>query len=179
MCLFFSWTLWIDLIFYINVYVHSFISVLTKAWIIKGTMAPIQNTIKWMSFWVKADYLAKWFMGCSTPDKTGSTWNLSKLLRMEKCVAKKGFFTISQAVQSLSWVWLFAIPWTAVCQASLSITNSRSPLKPMSIESVMPSSHLILSSPSPPVLNLSQHQGLLQTVSSLHQVAKVLEFTHH
>ena len=48
--------------------------------------------------------------------------------------------------QSLSHVRLFATPWTAACQASLSITNSRSLLKPMSIESVMPSSHLILSS---------------------------------
>ena len=48
--------------------------------------------------------------------------------------------------------------WTAACQASLSITNSQSLLKLMSIESLMPSNHLILSSPSP-ALNLSQHQG--------------------
>ena len=48
------------------------------------------------------------------------------------------------SVQSLSCVQLFATPWTAACQASLSITNSRSPPKPMSIESVMPSNHLIL-----------------------------------
>ena len=41
----------------------------------------------------------------------------------------------------------FATPWTAACQASLSITNSRSLLKLMSIESVMPSSHLILCRP--------------------------------
>ena len=47
------------------------------------------------------------------------------------------------SVQSFSHVWLFATPWTAACQASLSITNSRSLLKLMSIESVMPSSHLI------------------------------------
>ena len=46
-------------------------------------------------------------------------------------------------VQSLSRVRLFATPWTAAHQASLSITNSRSPLKPMSIESVMLSNHLI------------------------------------
>ena len=50
-------------------------------------------------------------------------------------------------VQLLSCVWLFAIPWTAACQASLSITNSRSLLKLMSIESVMPSNHLILCHP--------------------------------
>ena len=48
------------------------------------------------------------------------------------------------SLQSLSFVRLFATPWTAACQASLYITNSRSPPKPMSIESVMPSNHLIL-----------------------------------
>ena len=46
--------------------------------------------------------------------------------------------------QSLSHVRLFATPWTAACQASLSIANSRSLLKFMSIELVMPSNHLIL-----------------------------------
>ena len=50
-------------------------------------------------------------------------------------------------IQSLSHVQLFATPWTAARQASLSITNSRSLLKLMSIESVMPSNHLILSRP--------------------------------
>ena len=51
------------------------------------------------------------------------------------------------SVQSLICVRLFVTPWTAACQASLSITNSRSLLKLMSIESVMPSSHLILCCP--------------------------------
>ena len=51
------------------------------------------------------------------------------------------------SVQSLSCVLLFVTPWTAACQASLSITNSQSPPKPMSIESVMPSNHLILCCP--------------------------------
>ena len=50
-------------------------------------------------------------------------------------------------VQLLSCVRLFATPWTAECQASLSITNSRSSLKLMSIELVMPSNHLILCRP--------------------------------
>ena len=49
--------------------------------------------------------------------------------------------------QSLSRVRLFATPWIAACQASLSITNSRSLSKLMSIDSVMPSSHLILCRP--------------------------------
>ena len=51
------------------------------------------------------------------------------------------------SVQSLGRVRLFATPWTAARQASLSITNFWSPPKPMSIESVMPSSHLILCRP--------------------------------
>ena len=58
-------------------------------------------------------------------------------------------------VKSLSHVWLFVTPWIAARQASLFITNSRSSPKPMSIESVMPSSHLILCHPLlllPPIL---------------------------
>ena len=58
-------------------------------------------------------------------------------------------FSIS-SVQSLSLIWLLATPWTTARQASLSITNSWSPPKLMSIESVMPSNHLILW--HPPVL---------------------------
>ena len=50
-------------------------------------------------------------------------------------------------VQSLSHVWLFVTPWIAAHQASLSITNSRSLLKLTSIDSAMPSSHLILCRP--------------------------------
>ena len=51
------------------------------------------------------------------------------------------------SVQLLSRVWLFATPWTAACQASLSITNSWTLLKLMPIESVMPSNHPILCRP--------------------------------
>ena len=51
------------------------------------------------------------------------------------------------SVQLLSCVLLFAAPWPAACQTSLSITNSRSLLKLMSIELVMPSNHLILCRP--------------------------------
>ena len=54
---------------------------------------------------------------------------------------------LTSSVQSLSCVRLFATPWTAAHQASLSTTNSRSPPKHMSIESVMPSNHLILCLP--------------------------------
>ena len=66
--------------------------------------------------------------------------------------------------------------WTTACQASPSITNSQSPPKHMSIELVIPIqlSHPP-SSPSPPIPNPSQHQGLFQWVNSSHEVAKVLE----
>ena len=61
------------------------------------------------------------------------------------------------SVQSLSHVRLFVTPWTTACQASLSITNSQSLLKFISIESVMPSNHLILCRPLlfPPSIFLS------------------------
>ena len=63
-----------------------------------------------------------------------------------------------------------------------SITNTRSSLRLTSIESVMPSSHLILCRPLPLLPpNPSQHQSLFQRVNSLHELAKVLEFQlyHH
>jgi len=63
------------------------------------------------------------------------------------CLVISVWITCFSSVQSLSRVWLFATPWTAAHQASLSITNSWSLPKPMSIESVMPSSHLILCHP--------------------------------
>ena len=68
---------------------------------------------------------------------SGSWWHSQKE-RNTKTV------TQLQSVQSLSRVWLFATPWIAARQVSLSITNSRSLLKLMPTESVMPSSHLIL-----------------------------------
>ena len=82
----------------------------------------------------------------------------------------------SQPVQSLSHVRLFATPWTAAQQASLSINNSWSLLKLMFIELVMPSNHLILGLPFSSCLQSFQDQVPLQWVSSSHQVAKVLEF---
>ena len=55
--------------------------------------------------------------------------------------------SLFSSVQSLSRVRLFVTPWTAARQASLSITNSQSPSKPTSIESMMPSNHLIICRP--------------------------------
>ena len=73
-------------------------------------------------------------------------------------------------VQLLGRVWLFAVPWTAAHQASLSFTVSWSLLKLMSIESVTPSNCIS----SPPAFN----QGLSQRAGPSHQVAKVLELQH-
>ena len=67
-------------------------------------------------------------------------WGLTK-----RVGAENQFSSVS--VRSLSHVRLFATPWTAAQQASLTITNSQSSPKPVSIESVMPSSHLILCRP--------------------------------
>ena len=77
--------------------------------------------------------LFRWAIMTFTLNKKGGGWSI---------------YTIQfSSVQSLSPVWLFAAPWTAARQASLSITNSQSSPRLMSIESVMPSSHLILCSP--------------------------------
>ena len=72
------------------------------------------------------------------------------------------------SVQSLSRVWLFVTPWSAARQASLSITNSRSLLKPMYIELVMPSIHLILCwpflllPPIPPSIRVFSEESTLR-----------------
>ena len=85
------------------------------------------------------------------------------------------------SVQSLSRVRLFATPWITAGQASLSITNSRSSLRLTSIESVMPSSHLILCCPLLLLPPIPPSIKVFSNESTLHEVAKVLEFQlyHH
>ena len=85
---------------------------------------------------------------CTWTEKTGAIWYSHSLpplhiwssnVRWAQKTSGSGIhksssrFTVSQSIQSLSHVWLFATPWTAACQASLSITNSQSLLKLMSI----------------------------------------------
>ena len=72
------------------------------------------------------------------------------------------------SVQSLSHVRLFATPWTAAHQASLSITNSHSPPKPMSIESVIPSNHLILCHPLLLLTSIFPNISVFSNESALH-----------
>ena len=80
------------------------------------------------------------------------------------------------SVQLLSCVRLFTTPWTAAHRASLSITNSRSPPKTMSIESVMPSNHLILCHSFLLLPSIFPSIRVFSIESALCRVAKVLEF---
>ena len=112
------------------------------------------------SQWMTASFLSWVIWG------TSDSWSL----------APQNMVFQFSSVQSLSRVWLFATPWITALQASLSIANSLNLSRLTSIASVLPSNHLILSSPSPPAFNLFQHEGLFQSVSSSHQVDKILEF---
>ena len=82
--------------------------------------------------------------------------NFSTIISSNNVLYLISFMDSVQFSQSV--VYDSATPWTTACQASLSITNSWSSPTP------------------PPALNLSQHKGLFKWVSSLHKVAKVLEF---
>ena len=82
-------------------------------------------------------------MDCSTPGFPV----LQHLLEFAQTHVHRVSSAQFSSVQSVSHVRLFATPGNAACQASLSITNSRSLPKPMSIESMMPSNHLILCHP--------------------------------
>ena len=124
------------------------------------TRAPSQLQGGWNScFWTEADRGPPFkapghFLGpqetlhnpptpASLLPKLPGTWLFCRSISLEH----KLISLIVVVVHSLSHVRLFVTPWTAAHQASLSITNSQSLPKPMSIESVMPSNHLILCHP--------------------------------
>ena len=94
-------------------------------------------------------------------------YNIYRIVSLCSTYSLSFFFFRFRSVQSLSCVQLFETLWTAACQASLSITNSQSSLKLMSIvgEAIQPSHPL---SPSPPAFNLSQKQGNESNESVLH-----------
>ena len=119
----------------------------------------------WIQLYLKLTYLYTFYFKeliCFICTQLCLDWLLS-------LANKKRLYLLTQfsSVQSLSRVRLFATPWTAACQASLSITNSRSPLKLTSIESVMPSNHLILCrlllllSPLPPSIRVFANESTL------------------
>ena len=85
------------------------------------------------------------------------------------CIAKLWASQVAlSSLQLLSRVRLFVTPWTAARQASLSITNSRSPPKPMSIESVMPPNYLILCHPLLLLLPIFPSIRVFSDESALH-----------
>ena len=84
------------------------------------------------------------------------------------------FPNFSLAVQLLSRVWLFVIPWTPGFPVDHQLPEFTQSHAEWVGDAIQPSHPL--SSPSPPVLNLSQHQGLFKWVNSSHKVAKVLKF---
>ena len=104
---------------------------------------------------------------------------MSDSLKSLRWAFKRMSWRSDSSVQSLSRVWLFATPSTAALQASLSITNSQSPLRLTSIESEMPSSHLILCRPLLLPPSVFPSIRVFSRVSSLHQVAEVLDFQFH
>ena len=94
------------------------------------------------------------------------------------CVFNKlKILLVFSSVQSLSRVWLFAIQWTAVGQTSLSITNSQSLLKIMSIESVMASNHLSLCYPLLLLPSIIPSIRVFSNESVLHIRWPVLDFS--
>ena len=104
--------------------------------------------------------------------------NLIAIRKMQLKVTMKYHFILIQfsSVQSLSRVRLFATPWIAAHQASLSIKLLEfTQIHVHRVGDAIQPSHP-LSSPSPPAPNPSQRQGLFQWVNCLHEVAKVLEF---
>ena len=107
-------------------------------------------------------------------DVTGDRSNI-RCCKEQYCVGTWNVRSIS-SVQSLGRVRLFVTPCIAARQASLSITNSRSSLKFMSIESVTPSNHLILCQPLLLLPPIPPSIRVFQWVNSSHEVAKVLQF---
>jgi len=89
--------------------------------------------------------LANWIQQYIKRSYTMTKWDPSQIHKDGSVYANQ--CNTPHSVQSLSRVLLFATPWITARQASLSITNSRSLLKLLSIESVMPSSHLIFCRP--------------------------------
>ena len=124
------------------------------------------------------DGAAWWAAGYGVAQSCIRLKRLSSSSSMKKLTAAWEVDTQFSSVQSLICVRLFATPWIAARKASLSITNSRSSLRLMSIESVMPSSHLILCRPLlllppiPPSIRVFSNESFPPS----HEVAKVLEF---
>ena len=148
----------------------------TKAHLVKVMVFPLVMhgceswTIKKAECW-KIDYFELWCWRRLLSPLDCKEIKPVKLLRKrsKRLTHQNGRSQIQfSSVQSLSRVWLFATPWIPARQASLSITNSRSLLKLMPIESVMPSRHLILCRPLlllppiPPSIRVFSNESILR-----------------
>ena len=106
-----------------------------------------------------------WVTLCCIPETQYCKWTMLQLKNTINHIDQ--LYIKFSSVQSLSCVRLFLTPWTTARQASLSITNSRSPPKPMSIESVMPFNHLSLCRPLllppliPPSMRVFSNESVL------------------
>ena len=126
--------------------------------------------IRWLKYWSfsfnssPSNEHPSWFL---CPQKAEVHWPLKSIGSKAVILDQQNLYHQEVVVQSVSGVRLFVTPWTAARPNSLSITNSWSLPKLMFIE--IQAFHPLLS-PSSPALNLSQHQGLFQWVSSSHQV---------
>ena len=128
-----NWGIHFKTILVIDEYWSIFIGISQHNWSLR---VGYQGFIAWVQ--------SKGIAGCTCVKPVILTLNLTgKLMNL----MGDAQYIIFSSVQLLSCVWLFATPWITARQASLSITNSQSPPKPMSIELVMPSNHLILCHP--------------------------------
>ena len=113
-------------------------------WVMRGGLRSREPDWKWWKTGMEKKM--KWrilLFATHFPQKTSyKTSHFSSTVFLSS--SKQIYSKIFSLVQSLSCVWLFVTPWIAARQASLSITNFRNSLRLTSIESVMPSSHLIL-----------------------------------
>ena len=147
---------------------HSFIT-LRWCWFNKALLYSTWNSAQYyVAAWIGGEFEEEWihvyvWLSLYTVD----------LKLLQNCLLISYHFS---SIQLLSRVQLFVTPWTAAHQASLSITNSRSSLKLMSIESVMPSSHLILCHPLFLLPSVFPSIRLFSNESALHIRSKVLEF---
>ena len=135
------------------------------SWVLE-TMRPVTA---WLDHWICSAWpCCIWPSPCHHEKCRSSWWGLGHHTNsVASCPEQLYLHTLFSSVQSFSHVWLFATPWIAAHQASLSITNSQSLLKPMSIASVMPSNHLIL------IIPFSSH---LQSLPAKVRLVKAMVF---
>ena len=107
------------------------------------------HSTAWLHYWLTTEGLSLWVEKNMAPKLDHSWYKRNSFRLLIPSVTSLEWDDLARSVQfsSVTQLCLFATSWTVACQVSLSITNSWSLLKLMSIESVMPSNHLILCRP--------------------------------